>query len=47
MIFVIVTGAQVLRPLAREMVLLGGPSDLLSTLSASERGHRDLPGEQE
>lgn len=43
---VFVPGAQVLRPLARKVVLLGGPSDLLPPLSAPECGHRDLPGQQ-
>lgn len=41
-----VPGAEVLRPLARKMVLLRGPRDLLAALSAAKCGHRDLPRQQ-
>lgn len=41
-----VPGAEVLRPLAREMVLLRGARDLLAALPAAECGHRDLSRQQ-
>lgn len=37
-----VSGAEILRPFARKMVLFRSPRDLLTTLSAAECGHRDL-----
>ncbi|KAI4501764.1 hypothetical protein M0802_003099 [Mischocyttarus mexicanus] len=39
-------GIEILRPPTRKMVLLRGPSYLLSSLPSPERSDRDLPREQ-